>query len=433
MTHALDPEAVRLLEGADQAHLVEHAGTLAPEEADAFLRYAAARPWDEVAAARRDSERHPGPPPVLRPPQALTLGRVHAVGGLGPRLRERGRALVAEGRVATLLLAGGQGTRLGIEGPKGAFVLGPEPDRSLYAIHAERVVAAGRETGRAIPLVVLVSGATEEATRAAFDAGAATWGLEEGQVRFLRQRELPVTDAEGKALLADRGRLAMAPDGHGGALGALVRTGALEDLAASGVDVLTTFQVDNPLGLPLDPLMLGWMVERDLQTVGKAVRRLPDEKVGVYTRDTLGRHRIVEYSEFPDGGMPEDLVMGSIALHAFSVPWLVLLFGDGFRLPFHLARKKVPFLGADGAVERPDAPNGTKLEQFIFDVIPEAERAEVQEVVRDHEFAPVKNAEGVDSPETARALVAAEVRRWHASRGLPLPDPLSLHPLEMVE
>ena len=182
--------------------------------------------------------------------------------------------------MATLLLAGGQGSRLGFDGPKGKFVLGPGDDRSLYAIQAERVGAASRRAGRPVPLIVLVSEATEAATRAAFERGRAAWGLVEGQVRFLCQRRLPALDADGRALLEAPGRLAMAPDGHGGALGALVRSGLLDELAQRGVDVLTTYQVDNPLALPLDPVMLGWMVERHAQVIGKAVKRLPGREGG---------------------------------------------------------------------------------------------------------------------------------------------------------
>lgn len=429
MATPLDPDAVRRLAACGQAHLAEHAATLTPEAAAAFLTEAAAQPWEELAEAFCAPPRPVSP--VLRAPHALTLARQDAEGGLRRRLAGQGEALIAGGRVATLLLAGGQGSRLGLDGPKGDFVLGPEPDRTLYAVQAERVAAASRRAGRPVPLIVLVSAGTETATRDAFAAGAARWRLEEGQVRFLCQRRLPALDAEGRAVLEAPGRLALAPDGHGGALGALLRAGVLHELADAGVDVLTTFQVDNPLALPLDPVMLGWMVERRAQVVGKAVGRLPDEKVGVYARTVQGKHLIVEYSEFPDGGMPADLRMGSIALHGFGVRWLKELFDGGYALPYHRAHKKVPYLGADGKTVRPDAPNAYKLEQFIFDVIPEAARVEVHEVRREQEFAPVKNAEGVDSPETARALVREEVRRWYDAHGAPPPVDLALSPLAM--
>jgi UDP-N-acetylglucosamine/UDP-N-acetylgalactosamine diphosphorylase len=432
------PAAIAALESAGQAHLVAHAQGLDEARRAAFLLDAAAQPWEALRQALRT--RH-GASPVLRQPQALTWRRQVAQGPLRPRLAGLGRGLLAGGRVATLLLAGGQGTRLGFDGPKGNVVFGPEPDRTLYRIHAERVAAVSRAAGRPVPLLVLVSRQTAEATRAAFEEAGA-WGLEPGQVRFLAQAELPCLDDEGRALLDAPGELARAPDGHGGAFEALRAAGLLDELAARGVDVLTTYQVDNPLGRSLDPVMLGWMVERRLQAIGKAVRKAtPDERVGVFARDVKGRQRVVEYSELPareeeappapgePTTRPADL--GSIAIHGFAVSWLRDLAADGFTLPRHRARKKVAHLDEAGSRQEPASPNAWKLERFIFDLFPLAARAEVHEVERAFEFAPVKNATGVDSLESARALVAAEVRRWHRQAGLPEPAEPSLRPLDI--
>lgn len=429
----MDP--IQALSDAGQGHLVAHAETLPADAREAFLAEAAAEPWEELRAALENGSRRV---PELRPPQALTFGRQANEPELVKRLERMGLGLLAGGRVATLLLAGGQGTRLGVDGPKGNVVFGPEDDRTLYRIHAERIAAMSRRVGRAIPLYVLVSEATEQATRAAFE-DAAAWGLEPDQVRFLVQGTLPCLDEDGRGLLAAPGVLARAPDGHGGAYHALVEAGVIDALAAQEVDVLTTFQVDNPLGRGVDPVMLGWMVERRLQAIGKAVRKAtPDEKVGVFARDLKGRTRIVEYTELPPASAQEPgeameapLVMGSIAIHGFAVQWLKRLADEGLRLPLHTARKRVPHLGEEGALVQPEAPNAWKLERFIFDLFPEADRAEVHEVRREWEFAPVKNAEGVDSLTTARVLVESEVRRWHTARGLDVAEPVALRPLEM--
>lgn len=423
-------DAARRLEQAGQGHLVRHAEGLEPARRGAFLAEAASVPWEELRAAWAAPAT--GTPPALRPPQSLSLRRQDSEGGLRRRLARVGDGLLAGGRVATLLLAGGQGTRLGTAGPKGTFVLGPTPDRSLYAIQVERVVAASERSGRTIPLFVLVSRETETATREAFGE-AQGFGHPEAAIHFVVQGRLPALDEEGGALLADEGRLAWAPDGHGGSLLALHRVGILDELVAQGVDVLTTWQVDNPLARPLDPVMLGWMVERRLEAVGKAVRRTEGEAVGVYARDVPGRTRIVEYSEFPEGGMPEDLKLGSIALHGFGLRWLRGLLeehGPGV-LPLHRAKKRVPYLGASGQRVEPTEPNAIKLERFLFDVLPHARRAEVHEVVREEEFAPVKNREGPDSPDTARALVEAAVRRRYAAVGRAPPDPLRLLPRDL--
>ncbi len=419
-------DARATLEAAGQGHLVEHAATLDDATAHAFLERAAAYPWAALQAARNAA--HAELPP-LRPPVALKWKRQQAQGGLRRRLAEIGEGLLSGGRVATMLLAGGQGTRLGHSGPKGTFVFGPQPDRTLYRILGERVAAAGRKAGKPVPYYVLVSRQTEAATREAFE-DAPRWGLEPDQIHFLVQGELPCLDDDGRALLAGADELAQAPDGHGGAAQTLWDSGALRDLLGADVDVLTTFQVDNPLGRPLDPVMLGWMVDRRAHVVSKAVAKSsPDEAVGVFARDLRGRHRIVEYSELPDEGA-EELTLGSIAVHAFSVRWLHDLMAGDYELPLHCARKKAPYWTAETGLVQPDAPNATKFERFIFDVFPEAPRLEVHEVQRAWEFAPVKNAEGVDSPHTSRLLVDAEVRRWCRETGADAPDEIALMPLQ---
>ena len=414
--------ATRILEATGQAHLVAHAQTLEPEVRDSFLVAAGQWPWGALRDAATGGALKT--PPVLRPPVALRWRRQQAEGGLRPRLAELGNALLRSARVATMLLAGGQGSRLGHPGPKGTFVFGPEADRSLYRILAERVLAASWRVGHPIPLIVLTSPSTDAATQAAFGE-ADNFGLAQSQVRFVLQGTLPCVDEEGRALLAGPGELAQAPDGHGGALTALQRSGTLAWLLEQGIDVLTTFQVDNPLGRPLDPVMLGWMVERRAQIVTKAVAKsAPDERVGVYARDMTGRHRIVEYSELPEEGA-EELTLGSIAVHAMQVRWLHDLLEGAYELPLHPARKELSAWTSTGVAQQ----DGIKLERFLFDVFPEAARLEVHEVRREWEFAPVKNASGVDSADSSRLLVDAELRRWHGALDLPPPAAPSLQPL----
>jgi UDP-N-acetylglucosamine/UDP-N-acetylgalactosamine diphosphorylase len=423
-------DAGKRLAAAGQGHLVRHAGTLPPAEGDAFLRLAATQPWDELRAVTLSGP--PPAPPELRPPQALTWRRQESVGGLRARLGAAGAEWLKGGAVATLLLAGGQGTRLGHAGPKGTYALGPDPDRTLFAVLAEGVAAVGRRAGRAAPWVVLTSPETDAATRAAFAAGGASWGLAPGQVRFVVQGCLPALDFEGRALLAGPGRLALAPDGHGGAFAALAQAGLFDDLLQAGVRVLTTFQVDNPLSLPLDPVLLGWMRERGAQAVSKAVRkRHPTEALGVFARDLDGRTRIVEYTELDGVGGAEALVLGSIAIHAFDLRALAEIARRGVRLPLHAARKRVPYLDDAGRLVTPTAPNAVKAERFLFDLLPLLGRVEVHEVLREREFAPLKNATGEHTPEEARALAAAEVLRWHKARGLPEPARPALRPLDL--
>lgn len=415
------------LESTGQAHLLRHAATLAAPARAAFEAELSGIPWERVATAFRTPAG--GVPPDLRPPACLTWRRQQNEAGFARRLAAQGAALLGAGRVATVLLAGGQGTRLGFPGPKGTYVLGPEPDRTLYAVLLERVLAVSRAAGRPVPLVLLVSRETEQATRGALEA--AGWhGLDPALVRIVRQGELPALDPEGRALLAGPGRLALSPDGHGGLVEALRVSGTFDWLADLGVECVTTHQVDNPLGRALDPVFLGWLLDRRAVAAGKAVRkRDPGEKVGMFARAVDGRVRIVEYSEIPPAAAAE-LQLGSIAIHAFSLAWLRRQLEDPtFTLPFHHARKKVPSWTAEAGVVTPERENAVKLEQFLFDLLPLAPRVAVHEVDRAREFAPIKNATGDDSPDTCRAAVAAEIARWHRVAGKPAPPVASLRPL----
>ena len=391
------------LESTGQAHLLRHAATLAAAARAAFEAELAAIPWERVAAAFRSADRCASPRPAAArvPDLAPPAERGRASPGASPR---RGRALLAAGRVATVLLAGGQGTRLGFPGPKGTFVLGPEPDRTLYAVLLERVLAVSRAAGRPVPLVLLVSRETEHATRAALEA--AGWhGLDPALVRIVRQGELPALDAEGRALLAGPGRLALSPDGHGGLVEALRLSGTFDWLAGLGIECVTTHQVDNPLGRALDPVFLGWLLDRRAVAAGKAVRkRDPGEKVGMFARGVDGRVRIVEYSEITPGGggrAPARLHRDPRVLAGLAAPA-----ARGPRL--HAARSTTPGRRCrrwteEAGLVTPERENAVKLEQFLFDLLPLAPRVAVHEVDRAREFAPIKNATGDDSPETCRA------------------------------
>ncbi len=425
----IDDSLAQQLRAAEQSHLLSHVATLSDAARARFQEQLARVPWTECHAALHAPA--PASSAVLRPPIALRWKRQRAEGGLRARLARRGLELLHKGKVAAFLLAGGQGTRLGLDGPKGNVEFGPDAGRTLYRIHAERVARWSERTGHAVPLLVLVNEATEAATRETFSKHGTSFGLQPDQTTILVQGRLPCFDADGRALLAAPGELATAPDGHGGAHTALHRFGAMDRLLDAGVEVISTFQVDNPLARPLDPVMLGWMLERRAHVVTKAVAKAsPDERVGVFARDLQGRHRIVEYSELPDEGA-DDLTLGSIAIHAMSLRWLQATYAGGYVGPLHRATKKSPYWTKATGLVHPTAPNATKLERFIFDILPEAPRLEVHEVCRAWEFAPVKHATGVDSLASAQALVGEEVVRWHNELGREPTFPIALRPREL--
>jgi UDP-N-acetylglucosamine/UDP-N-acetylgalactosamine diphosphorylase len=265
---------------------------------------------------------------------------------------------------------------------------------------------------------------TDAATRASF-AAAGCFGLE---VHFVRQRSLPCVDLAGVPIRVAPDRFATAPDGHGGMLAALAESGLLETLAARGIRALAYQQVDNPLARTADPLLLG-SVARGAEVATKVLRKLgAGEHLGtVGLRE--GRTHVVEYTELepeaggargPDGELR--LWAGSFGVHAFSLDFLRRCAGRADALlPLHASPKKIPYLAADGATVAPAEPNGYKLERFVFDLLPEAVAVTLVEGVREDEYAPVKNAKGPESPDSARRALDACARRWLASAGWTLP------------
>lgn len=405
-------ELAELLERHGQAHLLGAAADLDPGTRDRFLGRLGSIDWGELEHA---IER-----PTLEgvePPDVVTLAERRR---RGDELRAAGEDAYREGRVAVLMVAGGEGTRLGLAGPKGCFPLAPHSGKSIYQLQAEKVVAVSRRAGRAVPLLVLTSPATDAESRELFRAHD-RFGLDADQVRFFVQGTVPSLDRDGRALLARPGELLENPDGHGGVFAALVGSGNLDRLAAAGVGHVVYVQVDNVLAPVDDPELVGLAVAERADVVTKVLEKAhPDEKVGHLVR-VAGRDRIVEYTELSAEetrarARTGELVYrwGSPALHCWSVDFLVRLAGVGFRPPLHRSAKPLE-AWIDGAVRQ---VSGWKHERFVFDLLPEAERSLGLEVERAAEFAPVKNAEGEDSPATAVELLHRQFVEWLRAAGV---------------
>lgn len=350
---------------------------------------------------------------------------------------EEGERLLREGKVAVITVAGGQGTRLGFDGPKGCYPIGPVGDRTLFQIHAEKVLALRKRYGAPVPWYIMTSRQNDADTRA-FLANNNNFGLPIEDVFMFVQRMLPAVDREGKLVLADKHRLFMSPDGHGGTIRALKVSGALDDMQNRGLETVFYFQVDNPLVRVADPVFLGHHRLNGSEMSSKVVRKNdPHEKVGVVCRvgSSDGPARVIEYSE-----LPEELAQatdakgelkywaGSIAIHILDVDLLTRLTegmgreGGETRLPFHRADKKIPYIDADGEEVKPDQPNGVKFETFIFDVLPMVSKTVTVECDRAEEFAPVKQATGVDSAESCRQALSDMYGRWLRAAGHDVPQ-----------
>jgi len=337
----------------------------------------------------------------------------------------RGEELIRAGEVGVLLVAGGQGSRLGFDGPKGIYEVGPVSDASLFEIHARKVLSLERAFGCHVPLYIMTSDINDAATREFFSKKA-FFGLSPDRVRFFVQGMWPALDGDGRVILDEPGHIFMSPDGHGGILRALAENGMFRDMERRGITTLFYFQVDNPMVEVADPAFIGLHAIRGADvSVKVCAKRDPSEGLGVVVKKD-GRNAIVEYTELSsaqkeargaDGRLR--FLYGSVAIHVFSLDFLV---GESKRdLPLHVAHKKVPFVGADGKAVKPDAPNGFKFEKFIFDVLPDAGTVVNLAFERGDEFSPVKNANGADSPATTRRDMALKFARWLEWCGVKVP------------
>ncbi|MDQ8193318.1 UDPGP type 1 family protein [Coraliomargarita sp. SDUM461004] len=339
---------------------------------------------------------------------------------------DAGSAALQAGRVAAFTVAGGQGTRLGYDGPKGTYPVTPVTDKTLFQVFAEKIARSGERFGVTIPWYILTSEINNDATVAAFES-ANFFGLEPESVHFIVQGLVPAVDYDGKILLAEKGKIAMTPDGHGGSLRALVRSGAVDAMQAQGIDIVSYFQVDNPIVQCIDPVFIGFHVLGQSELSSKMVpKAYALEKVGHFCVQN-NKALVVEYSDMPDAMQQETTPEGgirfnggSVAIHVFDRDFIARAGGSGAdsKLPFHRADKKIPYINEAGEVIRPDAPNGVKFEMFVFDALPLAKNPVIIEAARADDFSPVKNAEGVDSPQSCKEDQRRMFARWLKAAGV---------------
>lgn len=344
------------------------------------------------------------------------------------RARRLGEDALRAGKVAIVLLAGGQGTRLGFDHPKGMFSIGPVSGKSLFAIFAEHAIAVSERVGQPIPYLIMTSDGTHDETIAFFEAHD-YFGLRRSDVFFFKQGYAPSLDAKtGKLLIADHHSLCMNPDGHGGLLTALLKAGLFEELRRRGIEIIFTHQVDNPLTQVCDPAFIGLHIQNQADVSTKVVSKIgPEEKVGVAV-DLNGRTAIIEYSDLsaelaheyePNGGLR--YWAGNTAIHVFDREFLERIATSVKSLPWHQARKKVPYVDSHGQFVHPEFENGVKFERFLFDTMPLARTALIVETIRSEEFAPLKNSTGDFSPEYVRQQMIRVATSWLAASGITVP------------
>lgn len=324
-------------------------------------------------------------------------------------------------KVAAFTVAGGQGTRLGYDGPKGTLPVSAIKNKTLFNCFADAILGSQEEFSTIIPWYIMTSPINHDATVASFEANN-YFGLDSKNVKFFTQGVMPAFSLEGKMLLQDKDSLALSPNGHGGSLKALIDSGALADMKERGVEQLSYFQVDNALVKIADPLFIGLHIEKASDMSSRSLTKTgPFEKLGNFVM--MGdKMTIVEYSDLAEEKALEKdsegrikYRAGSPAIHMLRVDFLEQFAESTLKLPYHRASKKVPCLDAAGQKITPEEPNALKLEMFIFDALPLAKNPLILEADRDEQFSAVKNKTGVDSLESMQAdSIAKDIRSLKA-------------------
>ena len=428
-------EASGKLASCGQEHLLAYWKELSKKERSALLEQIAAIEPEDLRRCGEALGRD-GNVPDSSKGKAPKVARLRGTALL--KAIAAGEKELRKGRVAALLVAGGQGSRLGYDGPKGCYPVGPISGAPLFYFHARKILARSIRYGAPIPFYVMTSEANNAATVACFEEND-YFGLDPENVFFFTQGMWPGMTKDGKVILDAPGHIFMSPDGHGGLLAALKRSGALADMKKRGIKSVFFFQVDNPLVEIADPAFIGHHVlEKSEYSLKLCAKRDPYEKVGMPMRFGSS-YRMVEYTEMTDEqcnrrGKDGELYFkyGSPAIHVFDRAFLEREASK--PMPLHLAFKQIPAL-ENGKVVKPAEPNGYKFEKFIFDILPNAKRAAFLAFEQKDEFSPVKNAEGSDSPGTCRADMRSKWVGWLEEAGMKVPPdmPVEIDPVYALD
>lgn len=397
-------EAKAKLEKYGQEHVLKYYDELSEEQKEALLEQIAATDMSILdSCSHREELAKKG---VISPLAAMQLSEIKEK---EEEFTKVGLDAIRAGKVGAVLLAGGMGTRLGSDNPKGMYNVGLTRELYIFECLINNLLEVVRQADTWIHLFVMTSDKNNDAT-ISFLKEHKFFGYQEEYVHFFEQEMAAATDYSGKIYLEEKGKLSTSPNGNGGWFISMKNAGLLDFVEKQGIEWMNVFAVDNVLQRIADPCFVGATIEKNCTVGAKVVRKnAPDEKVGVMCLED-GRPSIVEYYE-----LTEDLMnardengdpaynFGVILNYLFYVPELIRI--SDRQLPLHIVEKKIPYLNEAGELVKPEAPNGYKFENLVLDMIHQMSSCLPFEVVREKEFAPIKNKTGVDSVESARALL----------------------------
>jgi len=445
MTEIRSEQLLQLISRAGQEHILRYWEKLSESSRRQILHQAALIDFDLLQRLHREYilKKNIGATATLEPAEIVTLAHQRSHPAEVQNMMARGEEKLRAGKVAALLVAGGQATRLGFDKPKGEYPIGPVSRKSLFQLHAEKLLALSRRYRATIPWYIMTSDANAGETHDFF-ATNKFFGYSTQDIIFFEQEMIPALDENGKLILDAPDHIFTNPNGHGGTLTALANRGALADMRRRGIEEVFYFQVDNVLLKMCDPLFLGYHLTAGAEMSAKVCsKRDPYEKVGVIGKvveNGKSRLQVIEYSDMsnadkearlPDGSLKYNA--GSIAIHLFQTDFIAREVENGTKLPWHVAHKLIPCLDDNGKLVQPAKPNGYKFETFVFDALGDAQKAVVLEVERREEFSPVKNATGEDSPQTAQADWCALHASWIEQAGVKVPRDAAAKPAFRIE
>ncbi len=399
-------EAEKLLEKYGQEHLLKYYGELSETEKHSLLSQIEMTDFSVINSLDSLSG-NGGQRGNIEPTSALT---VDAIEENKDKYMQAGIEAIRAGKAAAVMLAGGQGTRLGFDKPKGMYNIGVNRELYIFECLINNLKEVVKSAGAWIQLYIMTSEKNNDDT-VAFFKEKNYFGYNPDYVTFFIQDMAPSVDFDGKVLFESRSSIAVSPNGNGGWFSSLVRAGFLNDIKKKGIEWINVFAVDNVLQRIADPLFIGAVISSGMQSGGKVVSKAaPEEKVGVLCLEN-GKPSIVEYYEMTDEMRTQVDKNGSLAYkygvilnYLFNVSKLEEICNK--KMPVHAVKKKIPYMDEESGYNQPSEPNGYKFETLVLDMVSMQDSCLVFEVERNREFAPVKNADGVDSVYTARQLLS---------------------------